>query len=31
MARVQLEETQKQTTDAEVRRRTQALLDAIQG
>ena len=31
MARTQLEEAQKQTTDAEVRRRAQALLDAIQG
>ena len=31
MARAQLEEAQKQTTDAEVRRRAQALLDAIQG
>jgi hypothetical protein len=31
MARAQLEETLKQTSDAEVRRRAQALLDAIQG
>ena len=31
MARAQLEETLRQTTDAEVRRRAQALLDAIQG
>lgn len=31
MARTQLEETQKQTTDAEVRRRVEALLEAIQG
>ena len=31
MARAQLEETLKQTTDAEVKRRAQALLDAIQG
>ena len=31
LARGQLEEAQKQTTDAEVRRRAQALLDAIQG
>lgn len=31
MARTQLEEAQKQTTDAEVRRRVEALLEAIQG
>ena len=31
MARAQLEETLKQTTDAEVKRRAQALLDAMQG
>ena len=31
MARPQLEEAQKQTTDAEVRRRVEALLEAIQG
>jgi len=31
MARAQLEEALKQTTDAEVKRRAQALLDAIQG
>ena len=31
MARVQLEETKKQTTDAEVRRRVEALLEAIAG
>ena len=31
MARAQLEEVLKQTTDAEVKRRAQALLDAIQG
>ena len=31
LARAQLEETQKQTTDAEVRRRAEALLEAIQG
>lgn len=31
MARAQLEETLRQTTDAEVKRRAQALLDAIQG
>ncbi len=31
MARVQLEEAKKQTTDAEVRRRVEALLEAIQG
>ncbi len=31
MARAQLEETLKQSTDIEVRRRVQALLDAIQG
>ena len=31
IARAQLEETLKQTTDAEVKRRAQALLDAIQG